>query len=255
MREKANILQNPTPGERFASVLEPPEPRHSVSGIVIPFSKHRSDSVRRSGPGAARSPVLAMNRRLLLTRLTILVVAPVVLVTRHLYHDNSLAEVFLESVGILLLILAMGGRIWASAHLAGKRDRELITGGPYARTRNPLYLFSLIGFIGAGLVFGSVLLALLFAVVFFTFHWPTILREEAKLEGLFGEDYRSYRAEVPRFLPTLRPRSSRQTITVHTPHFLRMLRDALAIPLIIVVADVLDWAQATGVAPVLLELP
>ncbi len=197
-----------------------------------------------------------MNRRLLLTRLSILLfVAPLVLVTRDLYHENSLTEVLLESGGIILLTLAMGGRIWASAHLAGKRDRELITSGPYARTRNPLYLFSLVGFVGAGLVFGSILLAAVFATVFFLLHWPTILREEAKLEELFGDDFRNYRARVPRFLPTLRAEPPRKTMTVYPLKFFRMLRDAMAIPAILIVADVLDWAQATGLTPVLLELP
>lgn len=196
-----------------------------------------------------------MKRRLWYTRVLFVLVAPLVFLTHHHYQDGSLVEIVLESTGVVLLILAMGGRIWASVHLAGKKEKELIVTGPFARTRNPLYFFSLIGFVGAGLVFGSVLLALLFAGVFFLFHWPTIRREEGRLEALFGEEYRAYRARVPRFFPTLQRLSPRRTITLDAPEFVRMLRDALAIPLVIIVADVLDWAQASGLAPVLLELP
>jgi len=196
-----------------------------------------------------------MTRRMWYTRMLFILVAPLVFFTHHLYQDGSLAEIALESGGVVLLIVAMGGRIWASAHLAGKKERELVLTGPFARTRNPLYFFSLIGFVGAGLVFGSIVLALLFAGVFFAFHWPTIRREEARLEALFGEEYRAYCARVPRFFPLLGRLSSGQTIILDAPQFVRMLRDALAIPLVIVVADLLDWAQASGLAPVLMELP
>lgn len=161
----------------------------------------------------------------------------------------------MESTGLILLVAAMGGRIWASVHLTGRKNRELVTSGPFSLTRNPLYFFSLLGFVGAGLVFESVTLAVLMGLVFFVAHWPTIRTEERQLEALFGDEYRRYRERVPRFLPVLGRPHSEEVIPVDARRFRLALRDALAIPLVMVLAEVAEWAQDTGLLPVLVELP
>ena len=94
-------------------------------------------------------------------------------------------------------------RAWAAGSI--RKDRELAMAGPYAHTRNPLYLGSFM--LGAGLivaggqwVFGVVLLAL-FLVVYRTI----VLREATELEARFGESYRVYSARVPAVLPRISP--------------------------------------------------
>jgi protein-S-isoprenylcysteine O-methyltransferase Ste14 len=196
-----------------------------------------------------------MTTRLSITRLLIVPVLLLVLLSDHLHPEGSLREALLEVTGLILLVAAMGGRIWASAHLAGRKDRTLVTSGPYSLTRNPLYLFSLFGFVGAGLVFESITGALLMGVVFFVAHWPTIHREEARLERLFGDEYRRYAARVPRFAPALRLPESPAEMLVDTRRFNAALRDALAVPMVVVVAELVEWAKLSGVLPVLLELP
>jgi hypothetical protein len=90
-------------------------------------------------------------------------------------------------------------RLWAAGHLV--KGRVLTQSGPYAFTRNPLYLgsfFMALGIIIAGQ--GYWLLppfALFFAVVYF----PVMKAEEQELLGGYGERFTEYSQRVPLFLP------------------------------------------------------
>jgi protein-S-isoprenylcysteine O-methyltransferase Ste14 len=91
-------------------------------------------------------------------------------------------------------------RAWAAGHLA--KNQRLATAGPYAWTRNPLYLGTLLtaaGFAAAG---RSVALALVFAAVFVLVYLPVIELEEQHLRKLFPE-YASYARRVPKLGLTL----------------------------------------------------
>jgi len=109
-------------------------------------------------------------------------------------------------VGSVLVAIGEAMRIWASGHL--QRNQELTTSGPYAYLRDPLYfgrLFLLVGFCIMG--WGYDLLLLIVGLgIFFLQYMPRKYRKEmARLEGLFGEQYRKYaqntRSLVPRFTP------------------------------------------------------
>jgi steroid 5-alpha reductase family enzyme len=80
----------------------------------------------------------------------------------------------------------------------------LARGGPYAYTRNPLYVGTLL--VAAGLVVASrnVWLGILFAAVFLFVYLPVIQLEEQHLRSLFP-DYAAYAEEVPALLPRLSP--------------------------------------------------
>ncbi len=69
--------------------------------------------------------------------------------------------------------------------------------------RNPLYFFSSLGFIGAGLTFGSTIITLLLVFTFAITHIPIILYEERRLLSIFGDEFRDYMERVPRFFPKL----------------------------------------------------
>ena len=196
-----------------------------------------------------------MNFRLRLTRLLILPVALIALATGHRHPADALVDTLLSAGGVLLLVLAAGGRAWASIYLAGRKNDVLVTSGPYSLTRNPLYLFSFLGFIGVGLAMGSLVLAAAFALVFLLSHWPTILAEERFLGDRFSQGYVHYQAAVPRFLPALRRPESAGTIPINTAKLSLALRDCMAIPLVLIVVEVMEWAQLAGVIPVLVVLP
>src|SRR5207249_11071255 len=84
------------------------------------------------------------------------------------------------------------------------KNQQLATGGPYAHTRNPLYIGTLLVAAGLSLASRSLFLALLFAVVFLLVYLPVIQNEEQHLRKIFPE-YAAYAERVPALWPRLRP--------------------------------------------------
>ena len=85
----------------------------------------------------------------------------------------------------------------------------LATGGPYAHTRNPLYLGSTLMAAGIALASASPGAALACAVYFLAFYPSAIRGEAAFLAGKFPETYAPWARDVPVFLPRLTPAGPR----------------------------------------------
>jgi protein-S-isoprenylcysteine O-methyltransferase Ste14 len=102
-----------------------------------------------------------------------------------------------------LVLLGEGLRVWASGHL--EKTRALATGGPYAHTRNPLYLGSALMAVGVAVASASA--AVVAAVVaYFLAFYPHVMREEAAfLRTRFGGDYTAWADAVPLAWPRLSP--------------------------------------------------
>jgi len=111
-----------------------------------------------------------------------------------------------------LQTLAIGGVISALGLLvrtmsAGfiHKDDTLTTTGPYAHTRNPLYLGSFLLGLGVTIAGANWLFVALFLVFFGTVYTASIKDEAAHLADLYGEKYEAYAAKVPMFLPRPTP--------------------------------------------------
>jgi len=106
------------------------------------------------------------------------------------------------AVGGGVALLGLGLRAWASGHL--QKNDALAISGPYAYTRNPLYLGSFLIGVGFTIGAGRWILALVFVLFFFCIY-VSVMRIEAKtLTQLFGESYADYAGAVPLFLPRLK---------------------------------------------------
>jgi protein-S-isoprenylcysteine O-methyltransferase Ste14 len=103
-----------------------------------------------------------------------------------------------------LLVILPG--LWLRAFAAGyvRKNAELTRTGPYAYTRNPLYLGSMCIAFGFALAAGRWTLALLLVMLFLAIYIPTILSEEAYLRAHFPA-FDAYAVHVPRLLPRLTP--------------------------------------------------
>ena len=137
---------------------------------------------------------------------------PVPIVLTLLYFSNP-ALPFLV-YGIALAALGESIRINAVRYAGGATRTtkvgapSLCTTGPYARTRNPLYLGNMIIYCGIVLIAGGAYMWELFILVFsfFTFQYFMIISlEEETLVGLFGDDYVTYRKKVPKLFPRITP--------------------------------------------------
>jgi protein-S-isoprenylcysteine O-methyltransferase Ste14 len=131
----------------------------------------------------------------------------------------AVAAVFLIFAAPTLRSLAWGvplmlAGLWLRGYAAGyvKKNYELTRTGPYAYTRNPLYLGSMALAAGFAVAAGAVsatrwwLLVLLIAM-FLAIYVPTILSEEEFLRAAFPE-FDDYARRVPRLLPRLTPARS-----------------------------------------------
>lgn len=99
-------------------------------------------------------------------------------------------------VGLLL-------RAWGSGHL--RKNDALATSGPYAYSRNPLYLGSFIMGLGFTMASGRWALGILFIALFLGIYLPVMRVESATLAKLFGKSFQDYAGAVPLFLPRLTP--------------------------------------------------
>jgi protein-S-isoprenylcysteine O-methyltransferase Ste14 len=103
------------------------------------------------------------------------------------------------------LVLVLPG-LWLRGYAAGyvKKNAELTRTGPYAYTRNPLYLGSMSIAAGFAVAAGRWWLVVLLVAMFLAIYLPTILSEEAFLRGAFPQ-FEEYAQRVPRLLPRLTP--------------------------------------------------
>src|SRR5437763_16585386 len=104
-----------------------------------------------------------------------------------------------RAIGGAVAVMGLALRAWASGYL--RKNDELATAGPYAHTRNPLYLGSFLIGLGFTLAAGRWVLTVLFALLFLGIYVPVMRVESATLEGLFGHKYRRYADAVPLFFP------------------------------------------------------
>jgi protein-S-isoprenylcysteine O-methyltransferase Ste14 len=103
------------------------------------------------------------------------------------------------------LVLVVPG-LWLRGYASGyvKKNQELTTTGPYAWTRNPLYLGSMLIAAGFAVALLSWPVALLLAVGFLAIYVPVIASEERFLRATFPE-FEAYCRRVPRFFPRFTP--------------------------------------------------
>lgn len=106
--------------------------------------------------------------------------------------------------GAALAAVGLAIRGWAAGTIV--KNQELTTTGPYALSRNPLYLGSSLMGAGFAVAAGHWIVLALFLVLFTAFYLPLMRLEERRLEELFGAQFREYAAHVPLFLPRVLPR-------------------------------------------------
>ena len=126
--------------------------------------------------------------------------------------------VFLIFARPSMLTLAIGGavallgiliRAWASGHI--RKNKTLAVSGPYAFTRNPLYLGSFILGVGFTIASGVWWLALLFIALFLGIYLPVMRVEAKELTGIFGAEYQEYAGKVPLLFPRFTPFTASET--------------------------------------------
>lgn len=76
--------------------------------------------------------------------------------------------------------------------------RSIVSSGPYAFSRNPLYLSMTFAYVAVTLILNTAWPLFLFPIMLTAVQFSVTLREERYLERLFGDSYRGYQAQVRR---------------------------------------------------------
>jgi protein-S-isoprenylcysteine O-methyltransferase Ste14 len=192
--------------------------------------------------------------RVILTRVLALMVLVLFLISRNRI-EGRIQMSLLDFAGLVCIIISAFGRVWSSVYIAGYKTSSLIESGPFSATRNPLYLFSLIGTVGIGLASGSILILLLLLLCFGIYYPLVIRREEKSLRELHGAKFELYAGRVPRFLPKLSLFSEPETYSVKPKMLRRALLDASYFVWVFGAVQLIANLREAGIFPALFRIP
>jgi hypothetical protein len=124
------------------------------------------------------------------------VLAPLLLIAARPRPGSLLA-------GGLIAVLGLAIRAWASGYI--RKNEELTVTGPYAHTRNPLYLGTFLLGTGIAISAGTLWFTLLFIAFYLLIYLPVMFAEAETMRVLFPGEYEEYSKRVPLFHMRLRP--------------------------------------------------
>jgi len=127
-------------------------------------------------------------------------------------RESERLDLWVDGLGLLVALAGQALRIVVIGYvyiLRGGRDHkvyaeDLVTGGVFAHSRNPLYLGNVLILIGLFLIHGSPWVIGLGSVFFVTGYAAIVAAEENYLAGKFGAAYEDYVRDVPRWLPRVK---------------------------------------------------
>lgn len=167
---------------------------------------------------------------------------------------GSVSGALLAFTGLLLTGLAVAGRLWCSLYIAGYKNQQLIRSGPYSMTRNPLYFFSFLGFVGIGMATQSLLISFGTAILFLLFYPFVIRHEESFLRNEFGDVFEEYVSTTPRFWPNPKLLNEPEEWQVNPRVFRREVGDVLGFVLAYALVQLAVALHAGGILPTYLLL-
>lgn len=171
------------------------------------------------------------------------------------WASGTLAHEIIEWLGIVLMVVAIVGRTWCTLYIGGRKIYSLVDVGPYSVTRNPLYLLSVVGAVGAGAQTGSVAMAFLLGLtVYLVFH-IVIRREEHALRETLGVTYLDYCARVPRFFPKFSRWRDVETLEIVPNRIRTTFFDGMLLLISIPVAEGVEYLHDIGILPTCFSLP
>jgi protein-S-isoprenylcysteine O-methyltransferase Ste14 len=119
--------------------------------------------------------------------------------------------IFVAGLALLTWCVRLFMRVGQGTLAPWDPTRNLVAAGPYRYVRNPMISSVALMITGEALLWGSALLSLYLVIFVLVNHLYFILSEEPGLERRFGEPYRIYKAQVPRWIPQKAPHTERES--------------------------------------------
>lgn len=171
------------------------------------------------------------------------------------YEHAQSPHAIIKWMGVLALVICIFGRTWCALYIGGRKIEQLVTSGPYSVSRNPLYFFSILGAIGAGAQFGSIVSGSVFGILTWAVFRLVVWQEEQILLQRHGATFESYAASVPRFLPKARLWRDSSVLTVRPRNVVTTFGDGILLMLFVPLSELFEHLQTSHVLPVLIRLP
>lgn len=145
--------------------------------------------------------------------------------------------------GFMLAAIGQAWRIYAAGVI--HKNRQLASTGAYSLVRHPLYLGNFLILVGFAIASGN-WIVMAVVVFFFLFYYPTAIRyEDHKLEGIFGDEWRTWSRNIPGMFPTHLKWQSNQDASWDLRQ--SMIRNGeLVYTIFEIGAAVLLWYRTTG---------
>ncbi len=179
----------------------------------------------------------------------------VIVIVMSSAEEESIISDILFFCGILLAAMATVGRLWCTLYISGYKNRELITSGPYSVTRNPLYFFSMLGFLGIGLATETFTIPIALLLLFVLIYPSVITKEEKRLKQIFGNYFDEYCSQTPRFWPNFRLLKEPETCTVDPKRFRYAVFDALWFVWLVGIIELVEAVHEQAIVAPLILLP
>ena len=193
--------------------------------------------------------------RTTVSKIFVIVLIFVILFSKNYWEDKgTLIPMILFFIGIIFAAVASLGRLWCSLYIAGYKTERLITEGPYSICRNPLYFFSFIGAVGAGLTTETFLIPLIMIVAFAAYYPFVIKKEEERMYVIHKEKFQEYMNNTPKFFPKTFGLTEPDEYVVKPVIFKRHMFDALWFIWIIGILEVIEGFHELDIIPILFTL-
>ena len=177
----------------------------------------------------------------------------ILLLTRTRISSSIWVGIAMDSLGLLMIAIAVLGRIWSSLYICGYKNKQIIDQGPYATVRNPLYFFSFIGVVGIALSSQNIVFMGLILTLFFLYYPMVIINEERRLTQFLGDAFEAYKKKTPRFIPNISNYHQPKSYQVDIATFTRSFLDGIWFFLGYIGIEIIKACHKTGVISVLLD--
>jgi protein-S-isoprenylcysteine O-methyltransferase Ste14 len=170
-------------------------------------------------------------------------------------YDSTYYDLWLEIAGFIFILCGFGVRLWCTLYIGGRKNRDLLSDGPYSLCRNPLYVGSMLAAFGIGLQTEMLSFGIFCGIVCWAIFYVVVKKEERYLLVEFGEPYQLYFETTPRFWP--RFSAYKDDLKEHRfqPAMLwNTFRDGLVLFAAIPVTEAIEAAHRAGVLKAIFRL-
>ena len=193
-------------------------------------------------------------KRMLASRLAILSIIFIIIFSPQYWASTSGWNSVFETLGIVMIIICVLGRLYSSAFIGGFKNDTLVTSGIYSMLRNPLYFFTLTGITGIALLSRIPIIMIGLPLFFLWLYLRLIKREEKFLANEFGDDYQTYKKNTYALIPKFSDYHAPEIMQFKPKFLTNAFRDTLGWLLILPFIKLIEFLHINELIPFIITI-